>query len=126
MMNLLAIAGGGAVGALMRHGVNGAALNLFGAGFPYGTLAVNVAGSFIMGVLISVFAHLWQPPAELRLFLVTGLLGAFTTFSTFSLDFAVLWERGEMLSALIYMTVSVALAVAALFAGMMLIRGVAL
>lgn len=123
--NLAAIAGGGAIGALMRYAVNGAAMRFWGAGFPYGTLMINVAGSFLMGVLVAVFAHIWQPPSALRMFLLTGFLGAFTTFSSFALDFSVLWERGETLAAALYVMASVVLAIAALFAGMMVVRGVA-
>lgn len=120
---LTAIAGGGAIGALLRHGVNMSAMHVWGAGFPYGTLIVNVLGSFLMGVVIAAGAHFWQPSPELRLFIVTGLLGAFTTFSTFSLDFVTLFERGEMVSAGIYAALSVALSIFALFAGLAIIRG---
>lgn len=83
--SIAAIAGGGALGAVLRHSVNQGALHYFGAGFPFGTIAVNIIGSFLMGVLISYFAHVWQPAPEAKAFLVTGLLGAFTTFSAFSL-----------------------------------------
>lgn len=117
-----AIAFGGALGAVLRHSVNVAAAHLFGTGFPWGTLSVNVAGSFLMGALIAVFAHFWQPPQEMRLFLITGFLGAFTTFSTFSLDASVLWERGALLAAGGYVIASVVLSIAALFAAMILVR----
>ena len=118
----MAIAGGGALGAMMRHGANETALHVLGPGYPYGTLAVNVLGSFIMGVLISLFAHVWQPPPELKAFLVTGMLGAFTTFSTFSLQFVLLWERGLPFQAVSYVLISVTFAIAALMLGMALIR----
>lgn len=125
MINTIAaIAAGGAIGALMRHGVNVASVKLMGHGFPYGTLTVNIVGSFIMGALVVLFAHLWQPSEALRVFLITGILGAFTTFSTFSLDFVNLFERGEYIHSGIYLGASVILSIAALFAGMAIVRGV--
>ena len=125
MINTIAaIAAGGAIGALLRHGVNITALKLLGHGFPYGTLTVNILGSFIMGALVVTFAHLWQPSEFLRIFLITGILGAFTTFSTFSLDFANLFERGEYLGSTIYLSASLILSIAALFGGMAMMRGI--
>ena len=119
---LAAIGMGGAFGAISRYGVNLAATHLIGHGFPWGTLTVNVAGSFVMGIMIALFAHFWQPPEALRLFLVTGFLGGFTTFSTFSLDIVTLFERGEFVSALLYGSASVLLSIGALLTGMALIR----
>jgi len=125
MINTIAaIAAGGAIGALMRYGVNIAAVKAMGHGFPYGTLTVNIVGSFAMGALIVAFAHLWHPSETMRVFLVTGLLGAFTTFSTFSLDFANLFERGEYLATATYLSASIILSIAALFAGMAIVRGI--
>ena len=117
-----AVAAGGAIGAVLRYGVNLVSTHLWGTEFPWATLTVNVAGSFAMGVLIAVFAHFWQPPQEMKIFLVTGLLGAFTTFSTFSLDVSVLWERGALLATGGYVMASVVLSVAALFAGLLIVR----
>ncbi len=125
MNAIVAIAAGGALGALLRHSANIGAVKLLGHGFPYGTLAVNVAGSFAMGLCIAVFAHYWQPPEAMRVFLITGLLGAFTTFSTFSLDFANLWERGAYLYSALYLGGSVILSIAGLFAAMALVRAFA-
>jgi len=119
---ILAIAAGGAIGALMRHSVNVAAVKLLGHGFPYGTLTVNILGSFLMGLLIAIFAHYWQPSENMRMFIVTGFLGAFTTFSTFSLDFANLWERQAYLHGALYLGGSVILSIAGLFAAMALVR----
>lgn len=119
---IVSIGFGGALGALARHGVNVGAASLFGYGFPLGTLAVNVLGSFLMGVLIAVFAHMWQPDIFLRHFLVIGFLGAFTTFSSFSLDFITLLERGDLFAAGSYMIGSVVLSIAALFCGLLLVR----
>src|SRR5690606_31761018 len=94
MYHLLLVALGGAVGSALRHLVNLSALRLAGPGFPFGTLAVNLTGSFAMGVLVELIARRFGASNELRLFLMTGVLGGFTTFSAFSLDTAVLWERG--------------------------------
>ncbi len=119
---LAAIGMGGALGAISRHGVNLVAVQLAGPDFPWGTLTVNIVGSFIMGLIIAIFAQFWQPPEAWRLFLVTGFLGGFTTFSTFSLDVATLFERGDILHALLYSIASIVLSISALFIGMWLIR----
>lgn len=117
-----AIAFGGATGAIARWGVNTASVHLFGHGFPWGTMIVNILGSFLMGVVIVKFAHMDHVPQELKTFIVTGFLGAFTTFSTFSLDFATLWERGDMLPAFAYMAASVILSIGALFLAFWIMR----
>lgn len=122
MYMILAIAGGGAIGAILRHFVGMASLKFLGSGFPYGTLSVNIIGSFVMGALVAYFAHHWNPPQEVRAFLIVGLLGAFTTFSAFSLDTITLWERGEPVIALIYILASVIFSIFAVFAGLLLIR----
>lgn len=122
MKALLAVAGGGAVGAMARYLVYVAAGHILGAGFPFGTLIVNIAGSFLMGALAEIMALAWSPSTETRLFLVVGFLGAFTTFSTFSLDFAVLYERGRLLLCAFYVGVSVICSVGGLFLGMWLFR----
>ena len=124
MKVLFAVAAGGAVGALARYLSMSAVGALFGSGFPWATLAVNVVGSFILGILVELAALMWSPGEALRAFLVVGLLGAFTTFSTFSLDVAVLYERGAMLSAAAYIIASVVLCVGGLFAGLALVRAV--
>ena len=120
-----AIAAGGAIGAVMRHFVNVASFKLFGDGFPWATLGVNVIGSFAMGILIGVFAHYWQPSPEVKALLVTGFLGAFTTFSTFSLDAVALFERHSYAPLVAYILASVALSITALFAALALIRYIA-
>lgn len=125
MNALISIAAGGALGAVLRHGVNLGATRLAGIDFPWGTLSVNLVGSFAMGLLAGVFAHLWNPPQEVRLFLTTGILGGFTTFSAFSLDAALLWEKGQAGAAALYVGGSVLGAVALLFAGLALGRGLA-
>lgn len=123
MNHVLIIAAGGAIGASLRHLVGQFALRTLGMGFPWGTLTVNLAGSFAMGVFIEWLARrAGGIPPELRLFVATGMLGGFTTFSAFSLDFANLWERGEANLAIGYMGASVFGAIAALFAGLWLVR----
>jgi CrcB protein len=122
MLNLVLVAVGGAIGASLRHLVNFAALRLIGPGFPWGTMAINVAGSLAMGVFIELLARRSNAPNELRLFVATGVLGGFTTFSAFSLDFAVLWERGAILPAFGYALGSVIVSIVALFLGLWLAR----
>jgi CrcB protein len=124
MKLILAIAAGGAIGAVARHYVAHQAAVWLGHGFPVGTLAVNVIGSFVMGVLIETMALTWSTSAELRAFLTVGVLGAFTTFSTFSLDVAALIERGETLNAGLYIAASVILSIGALFGGLILMRAI--
>jgi CrcB protein len=119
---ILAIAAGGAIGAVGRHYVSATVMRLVDGGFPWGTVTVNVLGSFIMGALIEVMALRWNVGNELRAFMTVGFLGAFTTFSTFSLDFATLFERGAGTAALAYAAVSVILSVAALFGGLAVMR----
>lgn len=122
MQTILAIAAGGATGAVMRHGLNSSLMHLLGTGFPYGIFAANVIGSFLMGVLVSVFAHFWEPSQAVKAFLTVGFLGAFTTFSAFSLDAVILMERGTYGAAAFYVAGSVVLAIGGLFAGMILVR----
>lgn len=123
-MNYLIVFLGAGIGGALRHGVNVAAFRLLGAGFPWGTLAVNVAGSFVMGLVAEYFALRSGLPQHWRLFLNTGILGGFTTFSAFSLEVALLYERGELIPAGLYVLASVLLAIAGLFAGLYVIRAV--
>lgn len=125
MVHLLLVALGGAIGASFRHLVNMASLRLLGPGFPWGTMAINVAGALAMGVFIELLARRFNASNELRVFVATGILGGFTTFSAFSLDFAVLWERGAVYSALAYAIASVVGSILALFLGLWLARTVA-
>lgn len=124
MKLLIAIAAGGAVGAVARYYVTGQVLRLAGTGFPLGTLLVNVLGSFVMGALVELMMLRWSVGAEFRSFLTVGVLGAFTTFSAFSLDFAVLVERGALSVAALYAVLSVILSIGGLFAGIYLVRGI--
>lgn len=122
MKLLLLAAAGGAIGAGSRYLAGVAAMRLFGPGFPWGTLFVNVAGCFLMGLLIELAALRWSMSNEMRTFLVTGVLGGFTTFSAFSLDFAVLMERKETALAMLYAGATIGLTLIAIFAGMGLAR----
>lgn len=115
---------GGGIGSGLRHGVNLAAARWIGAEFPWGTLSVNVVGSFLIGALAAWFAFRGDSytTQSLRLFLTTGILGGFTTFSAFSLDFALLFERGDTMLAIVYVVASMLLSIAAIFAGLWLVR----
>jgi CrcB protein len=115
---------GAGIGGALRHGVNVAALRLLGPGFPHGTMTVNVVGSLIMGLLAGWFAHKADPGQMWRLFLTTGILGGFTTFSAYSLDAALLLERGQVALAALYAISSPVLAIAGLFAGLWAIRAI--
>lgn len=122
-MNLLfAIAVGGGIGALGRHFLSSAVTVLLGSGFPWGILVVNILGGFLMGTFVEAGALKFSFTLETRAFLTTGLLGGFTTFSAFSLDAALLIDRGEWMSAILYVASSALLSIAALFAGLWLVR----
>jgi CrcB protein len=121
MLYLIVFLGAGMGGAL-RHGVNASAARLFGFSFPYGTLIVNIAGSFLMGVLAGYFAFRPGIDQNMRLFLTTGILGGFTTFSAFSLDAALLIERHAYGAAAGYVAGSVLASIAALFCGLAVFR----
>ena len=122
MNHFLIVFVGGGIGAALRHGVNRLSLIWFGPGFPVGTLFINVVGSLAMGLLIGAFAAMEPVSNNMRLFLATGILGGFTTFSAFSLDALTLWERGELGLAALYVVVSVLLSLAAVGAGFFLSR----
>ena len=123
-MTLISVALGGAIGSALRYLTNLAALRLLGTGFPWGTAVVNVVGSFAMG-LLAVLLLERTGNSRLAPFLMTGVLGGFTTFSAFSLDALRLVEEGHMDSAVYYIAGSVALSIAALMIGMALARWLA-
>lgn len=124
MKMLIAVALGGAIGAVARYKTIGWVTVAAGHGFPWGTLTVNVVGSFFMGVLIEFGALKQVLTPELRAFIAVGGLGAFTTYSTFALDVAFLWQRGETGSTAVYIAASTALSILALFAGLWTVRQV--
>ncbi len=114
---------GGGVGAAARHAVNRAALTLVGPDYPAGTLIVNITGSIAMGMLATWFAFRGETTtAAERLFLTTGVLGGFTTFSAFALDATLMWERHDVAAAALYIGSSVLLSIAGLIGGMFLVR----
>jgi fluoride exporter len=119
---VLWVALGGGIGAAARHGVNVWSGRILGTEFPWHTLIVNVAGCFAMGLLTGLLALKLNLSQEARAFLTTGILGGFTTFSAFSLDLALLMERKAHLAAGAYAAGSVVLSLAAVFAGLHLIR----
>jgi fluoride exporter len=121
MLYLIVFIGAG-IGGALRHGVNVGASRLFGYGFPLGTFIVNIVGSFAMGLLAGYFIYRPGMPQHVRLFLTTGVLGGFTTFSSFSLDAALLIERHAYALAAGYVIGSIAAGVSALFFGLALFR----
>ncbi|OJX78226.1 MULTISPECIES: fluoride efflux transporter CrcB [Alphaproteobacteria] len=121
-MDYLIVFLGAGVGGALRHGVNVAVLRLGWTAFPASTLAVNVIGSFLMGVIVEYFALKAHLPQHWRLFLTTGILGGFTTFSAFALEAALLYERGRPALAAAYVLASVILSITALFVALAITR----
>lgn len=119
-LHILLVFVGGGTGSVLRYVVTLWSIRLYGPHFPWGTMAINIAGSTIMGI-VAAFV-IWRGPGSgsdaIRLFFMTGVLGGFTTFSAFSLDTMVLWERGEGLLALAYVLLSVAISLAAIATSM--------
>ena len=113
---------GGGIGAALRHGVNLLSVRLFGTSFPYGTLFENVSGSLLMGMLAAYFAFKGDASQHWRLFLTTGILGGYTTFSAFSLEVVLLYQRGDLALAGLYVLASVIFSIAGLFGGLLLVR----
>ncbi|RMG31841.1 MAG: fluoride efflux transporter CrcB [Gammaproteobacteria bacterium] len=124
MTQWASIAGGGALGALLRYWVSTAVYGLLGRAFPWGTLAVNLIGSFLMGLLTVLLIERLESAPETRAFLLIGFLGAFTTFSTFSVETLLLIESGSWTRALTNIAASVAVCVLAAFLGVTLGRGI--
>ncbi len=122
MMQLSVIAFGGAVGAVLRFLLSNSVYAIMGRNFPWGTLFVNVLGSLLMGFLYILFVERMQTSVELRSFVLVGLLGAFTTFSTFSIETLTLIESGELLRAGLNILISIICCVAACWLGFMLGR----
>jgi fluoride exporter len=119
---ILAVAFGGALGSVTRYLVGIGSGKLFGINFPWGTLIINITGSFLIGLFVGMFATRWNLPQAIRVFLTVGVCGGYTTFSTFSLDAFYLMERGEAVAAGVYMVGSVVLSVGALIGAMLLVR----
>lgn len=121
-MNYVLVFIGGGLGASLRHAVNQLCGRMFGTGFPYGTFIINVTGSLVMGLIAGYLAFKGQAAQPWRLFIMVGILGGYTTFSSFSLDAVTLYERGATLAALSYVVGSVLLGIAGLVAGLALVR----
>jgi CrcB protein len=121
-MNYLLVFIGGGLGSTLRYIVNVVCPRLFGDGFPYHTFIINITGSTVMGLIAGYFAFRGDASQSWRLFLMTGILGGYTTFSAFSLDTAALYERGEIGLALFYVLGSVVFSILGLFAGLALVR----
>jgi CrcB protein len=120
----LLVAVGGALGSMARYGTGVLVGRAWSSSFPLGTMLINIAGSLAMGLFIGYLARTtpsWQ--ADARLFVAVGIFGGFTTFSSFSLDTIAMMERGEIGLALLYVAVSVVIGVAALYGGLLLMRG---
>lgn len=122
MSQIVAIALGGALGSVGRFLVAGWVGRVLGVNFPWGTLAVNVVGGLVMGLLVGLMAQAWSVSPAIRAFLTVGVLGGFTTFSAFSLETVLLLQRGDILAALGYIASSVVLSVGAVWCGLRLIR----
>ncbi len=116
---------GGGLGAMLRHGVNLATMRWVGTAFPWNTFVINITGSLVMGLVAGWFALKADASQDWRLFLTTGILGGYTTFSAFSLDAVLLYERGELGQAAFYVVGSVVLAIGGLVAGLWVVRHLA-
>lgn len=121
-MSYLIVFVGGGLGATLRHFINVLCARCMAPGFPWGTFIINITGSTVMGLIAGYLAFKGEASQPWRLFLMTGILGGYTTFSAYSLDAALLYERGELWLAALYVTGSVVLSIAGLFAGLALIR----
>ena len=122
MKSYLLVFVGGGLGASLRHFVNLICARGLGTAFPWGTFLINISGSLVMGLIAGYLAFKGEASQPWRLFVMTGILGGYTTFSAFSLDAALLYQRGEIGSALFYVLGSVVLSIAGLFAGLALVR----
>ena len=125
MLPVVLVFVGGGLGAVMRYGMTIGVGRMAGTGFPLATLSVNVIGSFLMGAIVAWFAFRGESGQEWRLFLTTGVLGGFTTFSAFSLETMLLYERGDTMLAGLYVVLSVVVSILALAAGLMVVRSIA-
>ena len=124
MNMIIAVAVGGALGSVARYILSGFTTDIVSSSFPWGTLSVNVLGSFLMGAVVTYMALVWNPNAEMRAFLTVGLLGGFTTFSLFSLDIINLWERGASMAAMGYIIASIIVSLLAIILGIMIVKAI--
>ena len=124
-MNYVLVFIGGGLGSTLRHVINMISARGLGTAFPYGTFIINITGSIVMGLIAGYLAFKGDASQHWRLFLMTGVLGGYTTFSAFSLDAALLYERGEIGLAAFYVLGSVVFSILGLFAGLALVRHLA-
>jgi len=122
MLNILLVAVGGAIGSIGRYLVGLWATRLAGPNFPWATLTVNIVGAFAIGLFVEMIARRFDASAEMRVFIVTGIIGGFTTWSSFTLDAVVLFERGALGLSALYLLASLLVSFAAIFAGLALGR----
>ncbi len=122
MLNIALVAIGGAIGSVARYLVGVWGVKLAGPNFPWGTITVNVVGAFFIGLMVEMIARRFDASSEVRVFIVTGILGGFTTWSSFTLDAVVLFERGDLGLAAVYLLASLVVSFAAIFAGLALGR----
>jgi fluoride exporter len=122
LANVVAVASGGALGSLARYGLSISIARIAGASFPWGTLLINVTASFVLGALAELFALRWDASPEVRLLLVVGFCGGYSTFSTYSLELLTLLNRGALAQAIVYAAGSVVLSLAALIAALRVVR----
>lgn len=122
MLNIVLVAIGGAIGSVARYLVGVWGVKLAGPNFPWGTITVNVVGAFLIGLMVEMVARRFDASSEVRVFIVTGIIGGFTTWSSFTLDAVVLFERGDLGLAAVYMLASLVVSFAAIFAGLALGR----
>ena len=124
-MSYLLVFVGGGLGATLRYLINVTCARTLGTGFPWGTFLINITGSTVMGLIAGYLALKGEASQPWRLFLMTGILGGYTTFSAYSLDAALLYERGQLGLAAVSVIGSVVLSIAGLFAGLWLVRQMA-
>lgn len=124
-MSYLLVFVGGGLGATLRHAINMICARLLGTGFPWGTFIINITGSTVMGLIAGYLAFKGDAAQPWRLFIMTGILGGYTTFSAYSLDSMLLYERGEIGLAALYVIGSVVISIAGLAAGLALVRHLA-
>lgn len=125
MLQFILVAVGGAVGSLLRYYIGLSAVRVAGPNFPWGTLTVNIVGCFLIGLIAEMITLKYGEAVPLRLLLITGFLGGFTTFSAFSLDTIVLMENGNVAGAIVYVVSSVGVSLVAVLAGLALARSLA-
>lgn len=122
LIHILLAAIGGAIGTSGRYLVGIVTIRTLGPGYPWGTFVVNIVGSAVIGALVELIARRFGASADMRIFVVTGILGGFTTFSSFALDAVNMIERGDFSAAVLYIGASIVLSIAALFGGLALVR----